>query len=131
MALQSPDLKLIEAARSIIRERFKPNFHHVGAALRTQSGQIFAAVHLEANVGRIAVCAEAIALGMAAATGDTNVESIVAVDRNGNVVSPCGMCRELISDYSPDARVIVPGKGSAEVLSIRDLLPQKYIRNET
>jgi cytidine deaminase len=63
MALQSPDLELIEAARSIIRERFKPNFHHVGAALRTQSGQIFAAVHLEANVGRIAVCAEAIALG--------------------------------------------------------------------
>jgi cytidine deaminase len=80
MALQSSDLELIEAARSIIRKRFRLNFHHVGAALRTQSGQIFAAVHLEANVGRIAVCAEAMALGMAAAAGDTNVESIVAVD---------------------------------------------------
>ena len=117
---------LIEAARAIIARRYRPNWHSVGSALRTRSGRVFAAVHLEANVGRIAVCAEAVALGMAAAEGDTDVECIVAVSRDGQVVSPCGMCRELISDYSPDARVIVPGADGPDVVTVGELLPNKY-----
>lgn len=84
------DKELIENARSIITKRFKEDYHHVGAALRTKSGRIFSAVHLEAYVGRVAVCAEAIAIGMAATAGDTELETIVAVDRRGRVVPPCG-----------------------------------------
>jgi cytidine deaminase len=122
-------LALIEAARSIIALRFKPNYHHIGAALRTRSGQVFSAVHLEAHVGRIAVCAEAIAIGMAATAGDTDIESIVAVDGSCEIVPPCGMCRELISDYSPDAVVIVPGVGRPEVMPVAELLPCKYRRH--
>jgi cytidine deaminase len=88
LSLESIDRELIEQARSIISTRFKPDYHHIGAALRTKSGRVFAAVHLEANVGRVAVCAEAIAIGMAAAAGDTELETIVAVDSQGNIVSP-------------------------------------------
>jgi cytidine deaminase len=69
--IELKDKELIEKARSIIIKRFKEDYHHVGAALRTKSGSIFAAVHLEAYVGRVAVCAEAIAIGMAATAGDT------------------------------------------------------------
>ncbi len=94
----------------------------------TCSGQLFSAVHLEATVGRIAVCAEAVAIGMAATAGDTEIEMIVAVNRFGQVVSPCGMCRELIADYAPDARVIVPGETEPVLVAIRDLLPNKYHR---
>jgi len=36
------------------------------------------------------------------------------------------MCKELISDYSPQAYVIIPGDNCAEKLSIGDLLPKKY-----
>ncbi len=117
--------ELIENARSIITKRFKEDYHHVGAALRTKSGKIFSAVHLEAYVGRVAVCAEAIAIGMAATAGDTELETIVAVDRKGRVVPPCGMCRELISDYAPDCKVIVT---EAEIVTISELLPRKYQR---
>lgn len=124
------DGELLEAARSIISARFKEDYHHVGAALRTRSGKTFAAVHLEATVGRIAVCAEAIALGMAAAAGDTEVETVVAVDQDGRVVPPCGMCRELISDYAPEARVIVPGAKGPTTTPLATLLPNKYRRNK-
>lgn len=117
---------LIEKARSIIRRRKKDFFHQVSAALRTRSGREYAAVHLEANVGRIAVCAEAIAIGMAASEGDTEIEVIVAVDAEGKVVSPCGMCRELISDYSPSAQVIVSGANGEHEVFINELLPNKY-----
>ncbi|MBD3886713.1 cytidine deaminase [Phormidium tenue FACHB-886] len=123
--IELEDKELIENARSIIIKRFKEDYHHVGAALRTKSGKIFSAVHLEAYVGRVAVCAEVIAIGMAAAAGDTELETIVAVDRKGRVVPPCGMCRELICDYAPDCKVIVT---EAEIVTISELLPRKYQR---
>jgi len=119
------DRQLIQAARDIIAARFRQDYHHVGAALRTRSGRGFAAVHLEANVGRGAVCAEAVALGMAAAAGDTQVDTIVAVNRHGRIVAPCGMCRELLSDYAPDCRVIL---GEERAVEISALLPEKYQR---
>lgn len=123
--IELKDKELIENARSIINKRFKEDFHHVGAALRTKSGKIFSSVHLEAYVGRVAVCAEAIAIGMAAAAGDTELETIVAVDRKGRVVPPCGMCRELISDHAPGCKVII---AEAEIMTISQLLPRKYQR---
>jgi cytidine deaminase len=92
VTLDKKDQQLIKAAKSIIALRSKPEFHEVGAALRTRSGKIFSAVNVKANVGRVSVCAEAVAIGMAAAIGDTDIERIVAVDHNGRVISPCGMC---------------------------------------
>jgi cytidine deaminase len=124
--LAPQDEHLLEEARRIIALRQKPDWHAVGAALRTTSGRVFSAVHLEANVGRVAVCAEAVAIGMGAAEGDTAIEAIVAVNREGEVVAPCGMCRELISDYSPDARVIVPTPDGNKLVPVDHLLPNKY-----
>ncbi len=129
MALSHEEEHLIAEARRIIAERRREGWHQVGSALRTRSGRVFAAVHLEAHVGRIAVCAEAVALGMGAAAGDTDIAMIVAVNSQGSVVAPCGMCRELISDYAPEARVIVPGpegEGEVEIVSVAALLPNKY-----
>jgi len=126
--LTDDDRALIEAARAIIRQRYKPDWHRVGAALRTRSGKVYTAVHLEAYVGRIAVCAEAVAIGMAVSAGERDIERIVAVRHTGNVVSPCGMCRELISDYAPHALVIVPTDHGEAAVPIETLLPNKYRR---
>ena len=126
--LNDADNRLLERARSIIALRQRQEWHHIGCAMRTRSGAVFAAVHLEAYVGRVAVCAEAIAVGMAGAAGDTDISVIVTVNRGGEAVAPCGICRELISDYAPDAEVIVPGAEGPERASIRTLLPNKYAR---
>jgi cytidine deaminase len=132
------DLALVEAAHCIIAQRYKPGWHGVGAALRTRTGRIFTGVHLEAHVGRIAICAEAVALGRAATeAGDTDIDTIVAVFHSGKdasdpiikVAAPCGMCREMISDYSPGAMVILPRKTGGLVRKpVFRLLPDKYVR---
>jgi cytidine deaminase len=127
-ALDPDDEWLLAEARAIIGLRQRQDWHHIGCALRTRSGRVFTAVHLEAYIGRVAVCAEAIAVGMGAAVGDTNIEVIVAVNRDGDVVAPCGICRELISDYAPRAKVIVPGIAGPELVSVATLLPNKYVR---
>lgn len=126
MEEKTPVEDLLEQARGIIERRYRKGYHAIGAAIHTRSGRTFAAVHLEANVGRIAVCAEAVALGMAAAEGDTEVNYVVAVNSKGKVVSPCGMCRELISDYSPSAKVIVPAPDGHAVTTVGALLPNKF-----
>ena len=130
MALTESERALVAAARDLTTQRFKEGWHHIACALRTRSGRVYRAVHLEATVGRIAVCAEAVAIGMAAADGDTEIDTIVAVNRWGEVVPPCGMCRELISDYAPEARVIVPDDNDETVVPVRWLLPKKYARRE-
>lgn len=131
MPLNEADTVLLGRAQAIMAARRKEGWHEVAAALRTKSGAVFAAVHLEAYVGRIAVCAEAVALGMAAAAGDTDVEQVVAVDKNGNVVSPCGMCRELLLDYAPHASIIVKRNGALSSIPLADLLPDKYVHTDS
>ena len=121
-------LHLIEVARVTIGLRFKPRRHIVAAALRTRAGQVFCAVNLKTRVARAAVCAEGVVMGMAAAVGDADGETIVAVDQDGSVVAPCGACRELLADYAPDCEVIVPGDTEAVVVGIATLLPHRYHR---
>lgn len=125
-SLSQKDTALVESAQAIIKARGKKFWHVIGAALRTRSGQVFSAVHIEAGVGRVAVCAEAIAIGMAASAGDTEIDSIVAVYADGTIAAPCGMCRELISDYSPTASVIVPDEQGGVLVTIESLIPNKY-----
>lgn len=122
----TPDQEIIEAAREIMVKRYAPGKHCIGAAIRTKSGNLFIGVHVEASCGRITVCGEAIAIGAAATHGDTNIDQIVAVTESGDIVPPCGMCRELISDYSSDAYVILETPGDVRCVPILDLLPEKY-----
>ena len=131
------DRELVDAATAAIKQRYRNDWQEVGAALRTRSGKLFTGVNLDAYLGRMAVCAEAVALGRAfVELGDDGIETIVAVrhpppdekDQSIRVVSPCGACRELIFDYDPKARVIVPNDSSAGVVGIADLLPNKYRR---
>ena len=79
----------------------RPFWHTVAAALRGRDGRIWTGIHLGATVGRLAICAEAVALGRAVMDGDGTIECVVAVRhpkpeesvREIAVVSPCGACR--------------------------------------
>jgi cytidine deaminase len=134
------DRELIAAATDAIKRRYRNDWQEVGAALRTRDGRIYTGVNLDAYLGRMAVCAEAVALGRAVTdVGETGIDTIVAVrhpdpddtDQAIVVVSPCGSCRELIWDYDRNARVIVPGANGPAVTAITDLLPNKYSRERT
>ncbi len=135
--LSRTDQELIAAASAAIKSRYRDDWQEVGAALRTRSGKIFSGVNLDAYLGRMAVCAEAVALGRAIVDlGDDGIDTIVAVrhpppqdkDQSIAVVSPCGACRELIFDYDRKARVIVPNGKSPKAVPIAELLPNKYTR---
>ena len=131
--LEAADEELIAAARAVMLRHYRPFWHTVAAALRGRDGRIWTGLHLGATVGRLQICAEAVALGRAILEGDGSIAVAVAVrhpkpeedERSVAVVSPCGACREMIFDYAPDAFVIVPGPVK---LPVRALLPVPYRR---
>jgi len=135
--LTAKDHELIAVAREAIEKRYRDEWQEVGAALRTRDGRIMTGVNIDAYLGRMAVCAEAVAIGRAITeAGDQGIETIVAVrhpkpgeaDQTIAVVSPCGSCREIIHDYDANARVIVPNGDEPTVATITELLPNKYVR---
>ena len=137
VALIEDDEQLLAAARQVIAANYERGRHHIGAAVRMSAGRVFVGVHVEADVGRIAVCAEAVALATALSAGARGAQTVVAVahphtndtDRGLRVVAPCGMCRELISDFGPDAWVILPSaEGALGRVPVLDLLPAKSAR---
>ena len=130
------DEALIEEAKRIVSENYVHGRHYVGAAVRTASGDVYSAVHIEANVGRASVCAEPIALGKAVSDGARDIDAIASVRHPGpdeneeiRVVSPCGVCRELISDLGEDIDVVYTDDGEVHKTCALDLLPGKYVKS--
>jgi len=136
LLLDAGDHELIAAATEILARHYKPFWHTVAAAIRGRDGRIWTGLHLGTTVGRLAVCAEPIALGRAILEGDGTIATAVAVrhpkpeetDRELAVVSPCGACRELLLDHAPDALVLLRGPAGLIKLPVRVLLPLPYRR---
>ncbi len=128
--LSAQDRELVAAAFEAIRRGYRKDRHHVGAALRARSGKVYAGVHLESP--GVDVCAEWTALGMAVSAGEREFSCVVAVRPSGpggsqpEVMSPCGVCRELLHFHAPDIDVIVPTPQGPRKVSISELLPIPY-----
>jgi cytidine deaminase len=136
LPLTDADHALIAAANAVLERHYRTFWHTVAAAIRSKDGRIWTGLHIGTTVGRLAVCAEAVAFGRAVLEGDGTIEAAVAVrhpkpeetDRELAVVPPCGGCREMILDHAPEATVIVTGPAGLVKLPVRTLLPLPYRR---
>ncbi len=130
------DTALVDAARAVLLKHYRPFWHTVAAALRGRDGRIWTGIHMGATVGRLSICAEAIALGRAIMDGDGTIECAVAVRhpkpdetiRDIAVVPPCGACRENLVDYDPAALVIIETPQGLRKTPVATLLPLPYRR---
>lgn len=136
VVLTADDHELIAAANAALKIHYRPFWHMVAAAIRSQDGRIWTGLHIGTTVGRLSVCAEAVAFGRALLDGDGTIHTAVAVrhpkpeeeNRELAVVSPCGACREMILDHAPGAMVIVTDANILIKLPVRTLLPLPYRR---
>ncbi len=130
--LSEEDFELIEAAKKTADSFHLDDVHEVASALRTTSKKIYTGIHTNANVGFADVCGEVAAICHAVAHGDRKFETIVAIWGDGKgkyeLLSPCGRCRELISDFSLDTWVIVGSLDDPFKVKISDLIPMKFKR---
>jgi cytidine deaminase len=121
------DLELIEKASETIKknyDRIKYN-HTVAVAVRCKNGKIYTGVNVYSIHG---ACAEIIAIGSAITAGEREFECLVAIrGQDGDeILPPCGNCRQFISDYMPECRVIINTKDKLKKIAVRELLPFAY-----
>lgn len=110
-------------ARALVSRLAAEGRHHVAAAVLTEGG-LYTGISLESTLPRASVCAEAAAISAAcAAEPGARIVHSVAVNRRGEVIPPCGPCRELLADFGPSAQVAV---AEDETAPLCDLLPRAY-----
>ncbi len=130
MTFDGPQHRLNAAladARALIARLKREGRHHVASTVLTAGGA-YTAANLECMLPRGSICAEAVAIGMAAvAEPFAPIVFSVAVNRRGEVIPPCGFCRELLMDYGPDAAIAVGEDGAAlRLRPLSALLPDAY-----
>ena len=94
----------------------------VAAALLTDSGQIYTGICIETKCS-MGFCAEHAAAAAMITAGESHVVKMVAINKRGNVLPPCGRCREFISqlnDKNIEADVLINRKKS---MKLKELLP--------
>ncbi|MEL6566277.1 MAG: hypothetical protein AAFQ59_17690 [Pseudomonadota bacterium] len=125
------DLSTFDAAvadaRAFIADHQRGDWHSVACVVQTAAGRQYVGMNLDSTLPRASVCAEPVALGMAvAADPDDRVVFCAAVNRRGEVIPPCGPCRELMLDYAADAQVAVPGGDDFVVVAMSALMPTPF-----
>lgn len=125
--LDERDRELVAAAEDVLGRNYRAGRHTVGAALRAVSGEIYTGINVEAC--GYGPCAEPIAAGAAFSHGERDILAIVAVSRRDgayHVLPPCGNCRQMVLDYSPEARVILEVDGQLGKAPVSELLPVAF-----
>jgi cytidine deaminase len=125
--LTDGDRELIELARRTVDANTDgpDGVYTMGAAVRGIDGRTYAGINLYHFTG--GPCAELVALGRARAEGARELTTIVAVGNEGRgVVGPCGRDRQILVDYHPGIRVILPTEDGPRSVLATDLLPGAY-----
>ena len=118
---------LIKKAKEVVGEKKLSKeavSGEVGAALVTDKGNVYVGVSLHAACG-IGSCGEHTAIGAMLTAGESRIEKIVALCKDG-VVYPCGVCRELM--YQVDMRnaetdVVIDEN---KTMKLKELLPMYW-----
>ncbi len=126
-ALNDEDLELISKAQDVITKNFdfEKNNHTVGAAVRCKNGNVYLGVNVYLNHG---ACAEIIAIGTAITAGEREFDCIVAISGEGDILPPCGNCRQMLSDYAPLCDVIISTDEGNKKVKALEMIPYAYER---
>ena len=118
--------ELIALAKQARRKAYVPYSHYkVGAALLGKSGKVYTGCNVEnASYGHT-VCAERTAVLKAVSEGETEFTAIAVVTKNGG--SPCGACRQVLSEFAPKLTIYIADKnGEYRTTTMKKLLPDSF-----
>lgn len=101
---------------------------HVGAAIRTRSGQVFSSCNVENAAYPEGVCAEGGAISAMVSAGERLIDAIVTVCDGEILGTPCGGCRQKIREFSDDETLIhaASAGGVQRTYRMHDLLPDSF-----
>ena len=130
---RQPDFAaLVETARTCRAAAYAPySRYQVGAALLTETGEVFGGCNVENASYGLTICAERTAITSAVAAGHRSFKAIAIVTSDSRLPSPCGACRQFMVEFSPNMRVILANDGGqSRTHAAKDLLPDFFTLKE-
>jgi cytidine deaminase len=120
---------LIAEAKKAMEKAYVPySKFQVGAALLTEDGKVYQGCNIENAAYSMCNCAERTALFSAYAHGDRKFKTLAVIADTDRPVSPCGACRQVISELCPnDMKVVLTNlNGDIKEVTVEELLPGAF-----
>ena len=118
---------LLEQALKACEQSYAPySKFRVGAALLCEDDSIITGVNVENRSFGLTICAERNAIAAAIAAGKKKFKALVIATPDADYpVSPCGACRQVISEFMPPSATVIFGNSEESYISstVGELLP--------
>lgn len=122
------DNELVSLAKKELKNSYSPySGFKVAAALITKSGNVYTGANIENSSYSATVCAERVALFKAISNGEREFEAIAIVCEKGDFCYPCGVCRQVMSEFCDESfRIILEGNNIIKSHTLEELLPHSF-----
>lgn len=120
--------ELIAKAKDASKTAYCPySKFHVGAAVLTDTGDVFSGCNVENASYGLTICAERNAIFQMVANSQRKMEAIVIYTPTQQPAAPCGACRQVINEFGPDAHVLSVCDGPERIVTrLTNLLPGAF-----
>ncbi|MFZ2330596.1 MAG: cytidine deaminase [Atribacterota bacterium] len=120
--------KLLDRAKEARLKAYAPySKFRVGSAVLTDDGTIFTGCNIENVSLGLSICAERVAIFKAVADGYKNIKAIAIIGETKEPCSPCGACRQVMVEFSPNMDVIMSNlKNKIRIIEAIELLPDAF-----
>lgn len=101
------------AATAALAHAYAPYSNYpVGAAARLADGSIVSGCNVENASFGLTLCAECTMVGAARMNGGGLITEFYCVDGKGEILMPCGRCRQLLFEFSTASTQIMTSSGA-------------------
>ena len=115
---------LTDEARRISERAYVPYSHFpVGAAAVADDGRVLTGCNVENAGYGVTLCAECGVISSLAATGGGRLTHFVCVNGAGDVIMPCGRCRQLLFEHGGNDLLLLTVSG---VRPMSEVLPDAF-----
>lgn len=115
---------LQEAARSAMQRAYVPYSRYpVGAAALTEDGRIVSGCNIENASYGLTLCAECSMVSQLQMTGGGRLAAFTCVDGEGQILMPCGRCRQLLYEFRAPGMQLLTVSG---IKTMDEVLPDAF-----
>lgn len=123
-ATQHPWPDLLVEARAAMRHAYVPySTYPVGAAALLDNGRVVTGCNVENASYGLTLCAECGLVSALHATGGGKITHFVCVDGQGQILMPCGRCRQLLYEHRSAQMLLLTISG---VKTMDQVLPDAF-----
>lgn len=115
---------LEDAAKQAMQQAYAPySKFPVGAAALTEDYRIVSGCNVENASYGLTLCAECALVGQLHMTGGGKIAAFYCVDGQGNILMPCGRCRQLLYEFRAPGMQLMTTQG---IKSMDQVLPDAF-----